>query len=282
MALTLLADEDKDNKSSSIPDYLQPHFLGILLYFDVRLISRNSKKNKFLLSLADLFKFMGPKHIMPLRFKIIAMLQTIRHENFPHLICEVWNSFIRSCDIESLGPQLATIFSSMQPLLDHCPRETNGIFKYLAIEKELCTRSYIPDLFFVNSTKVDHEILSVIKKALQSFEGCTLKEKIQKFLKYLGHETMEVRIQGFKHLKNYLVQNREELDKMILDYNGIDDMIVELIDILTLGCREKDEALKLACGEVFGELGAVEPSHLPRKYVSLISLEQSNYFDILS
>lgn len=265
LALTLLADEDKDNKSNSIPDYLQPHFLGILLYFDVRLISRNSKKDRFLQSLADLFKFMGPKHIMPLRFKIIAMLQTIKYENYPHLICEVWNSFIQSCEIESLGPQLATIFVSMQPLLDHCPRETNAILKYLIIEKEAYTRNYIPDLFFVNNPKIDHEMSSVIRNAMQPLENLNLKQKIQGFLKYLGHETMEVRIQGLKHLKNYLIQSREELDQMILDYNGIDDVIVELIDILTLGCREKDEALKLACGEVFGELGAIEPSHLPRR-----------------
>ncbi|XP_018574027.1 serine/threonine-protein kinase ATR-like, partial [Anoplophora glabripennis] len=266
LALTILTDEDKENKSNSIPDYLQPHFLGILLYFDVRLISRNSKKEGFLQSLADLFKFMGPKHIMPLRFKIIAMLQTIKYENYPHLICEVWNSFIRSCEIESLGPQLATIFVSMQPLLDHCPRETNAIFKYLIIEKEAYTRDYISDLFFVNNANVDHDVSNVIKNALQPLEDFNLKQKIQAFLKYLSHEAMEVRLQGLKQLKNYLVQSREELDQMILDYNGIDDMIVELIDTLTLGCREKDEALKLACGEVFGELGAIEPSHLPRRY----------------
>lgn len=84
-------------------------------------------------------------------------------------------------------------------------------------------------------------------------------------MKYLSHEAMEVRIQSLKHLKNYLEQSREELDKMILDYNGIDCTIVELIDILTTGCREKDKALKLACGEVIGELGAIEPSHLPRR-----------------
>ncbi|KAJ8944483.1 hypothetical protein NQ314_009467 [Rhamnusium bicolor] len=266
LALSLLADEDSENKINSIPDYLQSHFLGVLLYFDVRLISKNSKKDKILLSLADLLKYMGSKHIMPLRFKIIAMLQTTSFENFPHLNCEVWNAFIHSCEIESLGPQLASIFVSVQPLLEDCPRQINEILKYLIVENEVFTKNYIPDLFFVNNSKVDHKVLSIIKKYLKFLEKCSLKEKIQKFLKYLTHEAMEVRIQGLKQLKSYLELGREELDQMILDYNGIDPAIVELIDILTLGCREKDESLKLACGEVFGELGAIEPSHLPRRY----------------
>ena len=34
------------------------------------------------------------------------------------------------------------------------------------------------------------------------------------------------------------------------------------------GCRDKDEAIQLAHGECLGELGAVEPSLLPRRIVS--------------
>ncbi|CAH1116639.1 unnamed protein product [Phaedon cochleariae] len=266
LALKLLADEDTETKSSSIQDYLHSHFLGVLLYFDVKLISKNIRKDKFLLSLADLFRFMGSKHIMPLRFKIIAMLQTTNYGSFPLLNCEVWNAFIHTCDIESLGPQLALIFVSILPLLEHCPKEVNGIFNYLLIKNESKLKNYIPDLFFVNDAKVDHEILLLIKKHLKPIEKGTLNEKIQKFLKYLTHESVEVRIQGLKYLKGYLEQSREELDQMILDYNGINPVIVELIDIITLGCREKDESLRLACGEVMGELGAIEPSHLPRRY----------------
>ncbi|XP_023017943.2 serine/threonine-protein kinase atr isoform X2 [Leptinotarsa decemlineata] len=266
-ALSLLSNEDSENKSKSIPDYLHSHFLGVLLYFDGKLISKNSKKDKFLLSLADLFRFMGSKHIMPLRFKIIAMLQTTNYGNFPNLTCEVWNSFVHTCEIESLGPQLALIFVSVIPLLESCPKKINDIFKYLIIENEATVKSYIPDLFFVKNPKVDHEVLLLIKNYLKPLEKCTLKEKISRFLKYLTHEAMEVRIQGLKQLKTYLEQSREELDQMILDYNGIDPIIIELIDLLTLGCREKDEALKLACGEVIGELGAIEPSHIPRRYV---------------
>lgn len=208
---------------------------------------------------------MGPKHIMPLRFKIIAMLQTSNYENFPGLNCEVWDAFIKTCEIESLGPQLALIFVSILPLLDSCTSKVNDIFKYLVVENEHHMKNYISDLFFVNNEKINYEVNRVIKKYLSNLKESSLKQKLQKFMKYLSHEAMEVRIQSLKHLKNCLEESREELDKMILDYNGIDSTIVELIDILTLGCREKDKSLKLVCGEVIGELGAIEPSHLPRR-----------------
>lgn len=208
---------------------------------------------------------MGSSHIMPLRFKIIAMLQTKNYEKFPALNCEVWDAFVKTCEIESLGPQLALIIVSILPLLEHCPAKVNEIFKYLIVENEHHMQNYISDLFFVDNPKIDYEINEVITKYLSNLKKCSLKDKMQKFIKYLSHEAMEVRIQSLRHLKTYLQQSREELDKMILDYNGIDSTIVELLDILTLGCREKDKTLKLACGEVIGELGAIEPSHLPRR-----------------
>lgn len=211
------------------------------------------------------FRYMGPKHIMPLRFKIIAMLQTSNCENFPALNCEVWDAFIKSCEVEYLGSQLALIFVSILPLLDRCPSKVNDIFKYLIVENEGHMKNYISDLFFLNNPKIDHEVDIIIKKYVSNLQKCSLKEKLQKFIKYLSHEAIEVRIKSLKHLKKCLEQSREDLDKIILDYNGMDNVIVELIDILTLGCREKDTSFKLICGEVIAELGAIEPSHLPRR-----------------
>lgn len=208
---------------------------------------------------------MGPKHIMPRRIKILAMLQTINYGNSPDLGHAVWDAFIHTCGIETLGQKLAAIVASILPLLEHCPKEINKILRYLIVENENSMRDYIADLFFVNHPKIEYEVLEVIRKYMKDLDKCSLKEKIQRFVKLLQNESQEIRIQALNHLKGILEQGREELDKMILDYNGIDITIAELISLLTLGCREKDATLKLACGKVIGELGAVEPSHLPRK-----------------
>lgn len=271
LALKLLAQEDTETDAFSvqqIPDYLQPKFLGVLQYFDLKLISQDSSKAKVLCSLSKIFKFMGRKRITPLRFKIIAMLTTalnLNYGEFPQLNCEVWDSFIKTCDIDALGPQLATIFISLLPLKATHPDEIHSIFKYLIIENERMLKEFILDLFFVLDYDINPELLLVIRKSMAEFNKSSFKAQLKTFLKYLTHETIDVKICGFNYMKKLLEKNREELDQMILGCNGMDSVIVELIDILTLGCREKDAALKLACGECFGELAAVEPSHLPRR-----------------
>lgn len=45
-------------------------------------------------------------------------------------------------------------------------------------------------------------------------------------------------------------------------------MFVQLLDMLIAGCRDKDEAIQLAYGECLGELGAIDPSLLPKRIVS--------------
>ncbi|XP_030746712.1 serine/threonine-protein kinase ATR-like isoform X2 [Sitophilus oryzae] len=266
--LRLLLNEDSVSQSTSIEDYILPFFLAFLLYFDLELSSEYSNKENILLSLADLLTFLGPNRIMPLRFKILAMLQTSNYIKYPELTCTVWNSFIKSCDIECLGPHLATIFISMMPLIEQCPSQVNMLLQYLIVENEHVLRNNISDLFFVNNSFLNSSITTIVKKYLRTSENFCLRDKIERYLKYIKHDSLEVKIQSLKQIKISLERNREELDQMILGYNGIDSIIVELVDVLTMGCREKDETLKLMCGEVFGELGAIEPSHLPRRYAN--------------
>lgn len=42
----------------------------------------------------------------------------------------------------------------------------------------------------------------------------------------------------------------------------------KLLDTLLIGCQDKDESIRLCYGECLGELGAIEPSLLPRRIIS--------------
>lgn len=206
------------------------------------------------------------------------MLQTVDYKKYPVLVAAVWFTFLKSCEVEMLGPQLATIFKSLQPLMNYCAKDINKIYTYLICENETKLSDHIKDLFFMKNTTICSSVSDKLQSYLSEVDGYTFKQKIKWLLKYLSHETIEIRVEGMKELNLLLEKNREELDKMILGYNGIDDAIVELIDVLTLSCREKDKHLKLACAEVIGELGALEPSHLPRRLVSIHLLKGSFIF----
>lgn len=43
---------------------------------------------------------------------------------------------------------------------------------------------------------------------------------------------------------------------------------LKLLDTLLIGCQDKDESIRLCYGECLGELGAIEPSLLPRRIIS--------------
>lgn len=45
-------------------------------------------------------------------------------------------------------------------------------------------------------------------------------------------------------------------------------VVLKLLDILLIGCQDKDESIRLCYGECLGELGAIEPSLLPRRIIS--------------
>lgn len=233
--------ECPENVTSQIADYLQPRFLGVLVYFDSKLINKSvdhSVKTRVLQSLPDIIKLMGTKYISPLRHKVLATLRTtltLTETSYLTLTCANWDAFIHCCEVESLGPLLSTIFVSMLPLLEQFPRKINSIFKYLIVENKEKLKDNIQDLFFLIDTKVDFELKNVVKSFLVKYKNNSLKEQLNMQLKYINHKDLEVRVFGLKFLKKCLEDNKIELEQIIMDSNGMDSVIVNVIDVLIAG-----------------------------------------------
>ncbi|XP_065155593.1 LOW QUALITY PROTEIN: serine/threonine-protein kinase ATR [Atheta coriaria] len=264
--LSILASEESGNSQTSVPEYIRPRFLGVLQYFDLKLLSTYHNKKNILQSLAAIFKYLGPKYITPVRFKIIAMLRTVLAQTegkFPELNCIVWEGFIHSCDLEILSPQLATICVSIYPLIKKNEPKINDVLKYLIITNEKILEDNIVDLFFLLELDLNVLIAQKLRSHLEKVQALSFKEHLKVFMRYLSYETIEVQWHALKYIKQLLNKNRSELEAMILGFNGIDACIVELIDYLLQGCREYDSKIRSACGDCIGELGAIEPSHLP-------------------
>lgn len=261
----LAGDEINMISEKQIPDYLQSKLLGVLVYFDMKLVSRPKEKNTVLLSLAELLQFMGAKYVTPLRFKIFATLKTaLNCPPYTTSTSAVWEAFVRSCDIDALSPQLASIFISLGPLR-FLHGAVHRIFTYLVVENEMHVKEYIPDLFFAVDWYNESSVGRVLKKHMEVIEKLPFKKQIKFYLKYLNNENVYIQYHGLDYMKKLLRKHREELDEIILGYNGIDPVIVKLVDALMVCCRHKERLVKLACAECIGELGAIEPSHFPRR-----------------
>lgn len=262
--------DDTGGCSKTLSDFLTPRFLGVICHFERNLISDNEKelKQKVLLSLGELMRFMGSDNITKFRFKLLAVLRTALTINEPELkdICaKIWKIFISTVDLRSLGPLLSTIFVSLEPLLETHPVEVNEILKYLIIQNGSLLSVHVPDLFFVQDTKASQEIKRFVSESTKRITE-TFMDKFEALMRHINHDNLTVRIYGLNYLTDLFESNRLNLNELIIGQRKMHLIIENLLDILMIGIKNLDESLQIATGRCVGKLGALEPSHLSPNY----------------
>ncbi|XP_046813707.1 serine/threonine-protein kinase ATR isoform X1 [Vespa crabro] len=262
--------------------YLKLRLHGILVKYDVNLGPKSDEYTQkcALASLSTLMRYMGAEHVAPLRYKILATLRVslgFKRPTFGPLVCDAWDAFIHNMPMEDLGPLLPTICVSMIPLLENYSIKVNEMLEFLFHENNNISK-YISDLFFIDDMKVSSHISAIVKKHILEAQPCEFGKNLKLWLKRITHETDEVRMRALVYLQKFLAEHRIELNKMILSDTDVHPLIVELLDTLLMGCQEKDDNIRILYGECLGELGAIEPSLLPRR---IISREDSKFiFDM--
>lgn len=226
--------------TSQIADFLNPKFLGVLAYFDHKLVNAKvalSVKRKALKSFPDIMQLMGVKYLTPLRFKVLATLRSAMPlaKEFPNILAEAWAAFIHNIDSMSLGPLLANLAVSLLQQFEHAPQEINKIFQYLVLSNENLLSSNISDLFFLEDTKISEKVKMVIKNHVKRTQPDGFLDKVKWYLQHLNQDIPTVKAYAFKHLDKLLKSNRTEIHKAIFGGKNIDPIIVELIDSLLLG-----------------------------------------------
>ncbi|KZC05824.1 Serine/threonine-protein kinase atr [Dufourea novaeangliae] len=276
--LKIVSDYDNSSEKNyitqkGIESYLNLRLHGILVNFDIKLGSKSDEhtQQSALASLAALMRYMGAEYLTPLRYKILATLRTslgFKRSGFGPLICDAWNAFIHNIAVKELGPLLPTICVSLVSLLKMYPEKIIAMLKFLIIECNEENSNHIAELFFIDHINVPDEISSIIKARVLQARPKGFEANLKLWLKRITHETDEVRTRALMYLQTFLVEHRSQLNEMILSETDIHPLIVELLDTLLTGCQHKDENVRLLYGECLGELGAIEPSLLPRRILS--------------
>lgn len=289
-----LLNSNDQNIASNIPmttiaDYIATRFLGVLTYFGVFLISTDLEKkmqSEMLLSLGDIIRFMGSKHITPFRFKILTVLAsaiTIPRNEIKEICAKIWKIFIYTVDVQSMGPLLSIIVVSLEPLLLTNPNTVNEILKYLIIDNGNLLSIYIADLFFLEETKINKEIKDYVLKHLQQKnEGNNFAYQLKLYSKQINHENMEVRVYALRYLTTLFQHNRRNLNNLIIGQQQMSPIIEEILNTLMLGTRHIDEHLQIASAICLGVIGAIEPSHLPPNYAPQNKIALSIHSDAFS
>ncbi|XP_038211943.1 serine/threonine-protein kinase ATR [Zerene cesonia] len=258
--------------TTQIADFLNPKFLGVLAYFDHKLVNTKvalSVKRKALKSFPDMMQLMGVKYLTPLRFKVLATLRSALPlaKEFPKILAEAWSAFIHNIDSISLGPLLPNLAVSLLQQFQYAPQEINKIFHYLVLNNENLLSSHISELFFVEDSKISEKVKMVIRRHVKRTQPDAFLDKIRWYLQHLNQDIPIIKAYSFSQLDILLKANRTELHKAIFGGKNIDPVIVELIDCLLIGCKDSNMEVSSSSGACLGQLGAIEAGHLPRQYV---------------
>lgn len=275
-----------------ITNYLATRFLGVLNSFSTILMTTNFEKvfrKDALRSLGEIIRFIGTKDITPYRFKILELLHSVGTLDVKELtdICvSVWKIFIYTVDISKLGPLLSTILVLLEPLMKSHADEVNGILKFLIISNGSLINRFISDLFFLEVTQVCDEIKNFVADHSQRLlVDDTFDKKFKLYSKQINHENVAnvgVRIYGLNYLSDLFCQHRYELNDLILGQQRIDPLIENLLENLMEGSKHVDEKLQIASAICLGQLGAIEPSLLPRNYAPESGFALSIHTDTFS
>lgn len=226
--------------TSQIADFLNPKFLGVLAYFDHKVVSAKvalSVKRKALQSFPDIMQLMGSKYLTPLRYKVLATLKSALPlaKEFPKILAYAWGAFIRNIDSLSLGPLLSNLAVSLLQQFEYAPQEINNIFQNLILHNENLLSSYISDLFFVEDSNISERVKAVIKKHVKRTQPDGFQDKIKWYLQHLNHDICNIKAHAFLHMDRLLKSNRSEIHRAIFGGKNIEPFIVDLIDQLLIG-----------------------------------------------
>ncbi|XP_046407326.1 serine/threonine-protein kinase atr-like [Ischnura elegans] len=256
--------------SEYVADFLQPRILGTLLFIDSLLRSSSSclsTKQKALTCLPELIKLMGPRRLTPIKLKILTTLKTclrITEGNFPFLTCIAWEAFVHNVELVSLGSMLSQIFISLMPLIDKFPGKIVAIFRYLVVQNEDVMDHYLADLYFVTKHPEMSDVYDIIQYHIDNFWPKDFRGSLTLLLKYITHDNVDVKVTGLKKLRQYVKEHQSELKDFVLNFGNEDTILADLIEALIIGCRDRDSRVRIACGECFGEIGAIDSTRLPR------------------
>ncbi|XP_026682047.1 serine/threonine-protein kinase atr [Diaphorina citri] len=256
-----------------IAEFLSIRFLGILNQLESSLVRSDTPddiKQNILLSLTYILPLLGPRYITPVRLKVLVTLRTalqLERSFFPLLVINVWNAFVRSVDAACLGPMLSTIFVSLLPLLSSYVHEVSDLFHYIIVTNEMMISAHIQELYFLPYTTEIASVHEIVQRYVKTMESMSLQSRLELLIKYVSHETIEVKLHALGRLHRELSTNHSEVRQLMLASDSVHSIVLQLLDVLILGFGERNEAIRLKCAECVGELGAVDPSHRPNKII---------------
>lgn len=261
---------NKSDALTNLSNYLERNMLGVLKHFEINISGEKREEKDTLLSLGQIIRLSGTEKITPYRFKIMTVLNTALGNDDRSVIAtciKIWHIFVHTVDMMELGQLLSSIIVSLKPFIDDYPDEIDEIFTYLIVDNGNLMNKYFKDIFFLEELPLREELRRAITVEHKfTDQRKSFIEQLDDYLRHITHKNVVVRAYGLKYLGNVLRENRTDLNNLIINETVIHPILGGLLRNLMICCKENDKDVQKYAAECLGEIGALEPSHLPPDY----------------
>ncbi len=244
----------------------------MLGYFDQRLVNSfvpDQAKKEILESLKDIIEFMGPQSLSPVKHKLLATFKTaqgLKMRDAKYLALRLWETFVKTIDLSSVGPILAQIIASLYTLYDSGHEDDSlALFKFLIVDNEKELKPHFSALNFLPEHPGLQQITDVVKKANGVTKETSFSEMILKITRFFTKENSDVKIQILIKLKQLLSLNQGKLQGLISASDQVEPEITNLVNLLVDATRDPDSSVVKLAGQCLGHIGAIDPGRLDNK-----------------
>lgn len=264
-ALSMLQRIQTGENRSNL-EFIKDEFLSIIHHINTKFLDPKEElkeKEQLLASLNFLLPHIN-NYLNSMRHKIISSLDlAAKYPPLHDSVCNVYETFVKSLEVQHLGSILSQIFVNLVTLLTTSPQvegKVAGIFHYLIIQNQISLQPYFRHISFVPSVSSSPS-MNQIFRILQESAPKTLKELLEEMIQQIQHENLNVRIFALKKLSKELKKHQSEVNQLIKG-EPVDPTIARLLKFLLVGCREPRPPARKAYGKCLGLLGAIDPARV--------------------
>lgn len=221
-----------------------------------------------------LIGFLGP-HIDKF-YVIIGSVLRLTMTEVPELrsaTCKAWKSFLKHVPDRCLGPILGATTVYLLSY-DAYESEIVPILEYLFITKEAALKPYFRDVPLLPDRPALSRVHLKWREAQSEGNAGTsgsrsressLRAQLSQLVILARNDDCSIREMALKQLINFLHLHRSELAASMQREQGIDSVMVDLVELLVNGSRESVPSVRSKFAQALGELGAIDPSRLANK-----------------
>lgn len=251
-------------------NFLQGCFLYVLDALNQIILKHSGSRNEaiemrrqYMSSLSHLIRLCGPR-LLPFVPKVMATLKAIMHDPLlrPDGI-DVWDTFVRTLDMSSLGPFLSPVVVSLLPYVESQQQQKISqkacqIMHFLLVENSESLKDYFKEIPFLPDVPHLRDIFSRVRREIGNI---SLEDTLMQLIKLMEHESSNVRAQALSQLRLTLQHHGQQIGELVLEGKFV-AIVSQLISALLSRCSDWSDEVKLYCAQCIGELGAIDPALL--------------------